>query len=60
VGTPVPTPFGRSGSPRRENVLGHHEDHLVVLAHAAGSELAPQEGGEEMHAGQRSEYEGCV
>jgi hypothetical protein len=30
----------------------------VVLAHAAGSELAPEEGSEEVHAGQRSEYEG--
>jgi hypothetical protein len=29
----------------------------VVLTHAAGGELASQERGEEVHAGQRSEYE---
>ena len=34
-----------------EHVLGHDEDDLVVLAHAARRQLAPQEGREEMHAG---------
>ena len=58
VGTPIPTPLGHRGSTRRVQVFGHHEDHLVVLTHAAGCELAPEERGEEVHAGQRSEYEG--
>jgi hypothetical protein len=30
----------------------------VVLAHAPWTQVTPEEGGEEVHAGQRSEYEG--
>jgi nucleoside-diphosphate-sugar epimerase len=32
----------------------------VVLAHAPWTQVTPQEGGEEVHAGQRSEYEGVM
>ena len=45
----------RSASGRR-HVFGHHEHHLVVLAHPTRPELAPEVRHVEVHAGQRSEY----
>ena len=47
----VAAPFGLGGATGCFGVLGHHEDHLVVLAHTSGRELTTQEGCEEVHAG---------
>jgi NAD(P)-dependent dehydrogenase (short-subunit alcohol dehydrogenase family) len=49
MGPTVTTPFLLSRFAGRRGVLGHHEDHLVVLAHAVGGQLAPEKRGVEMH-----------
>jgi hypothetical protein len=50
VRPPAAAPFGFGGAPSRFNVLGYHEDDLMILAHAPGCQLATQEGRKEMHA----------
>ena len=57
VWAPVATPFRLCGAACRYHVVGHDKHNLVVLSHPAVRELASQECGVEMHAGQRSEYE---
>ena len=44
-------PLGLGRPPGRQLVLGHHEHDLVVLADAAGAQVATEERGEEVHAG---------
>ena len=47
----APAPLGLGGPAGRQLVLGHHEHDLVVLADAAGAQVATEERGEEVHAG---------
>ncbi len=58
MGPAGPAPFGLGGAACPQRVLGHDEHHFVVLAHPAGAQLASQIRGEEVHGGQRSDYEG--
>ena len=55
----VASPFRLGRLAGRGHVAGDHEHDFVVLAHAARTELASQVRREEVHAGQRSEYERC-
>ena len=51
MGAPVAAPLGLGRSTGGPHVLGDDEDHFVVLAHAPGTQVTPEKGGEEMHAG---------
>ncbi len=51
MGPASAAPLGLGGPAGRFRVLGHHEDHFVVLTHASGCQLTTQEGCEEVHAG---------
>jgi len=57
MGAAVATPFRLGSAAGRDHVVRDDKHHLVVFPHATVRELASQERGVEVHAGQRSDYE---